>query len=76
MNEFKIAFIISGARRTRWCHLSTVPGTTPHCLIRTEWNVNFLGTRSLVYFHAVPGWETVSVLEGTVVCGQVDHRVI
>ena len=26
-----------------------IPGTTPHCLVSTEGNVNFLGTRSLVY---------------------------
>ena len=35
--------------RIRWCHLSTKPGTTPHCLVSTEGNVNFLGTRNLVY---------------------------
>ena len=33
----------------RWCDLSTIPGTTPHCLVSTEGNVNFLGTRNLVY---------------------------
>ena len=32
--------------RTRWYHLSTIPGTTPHCLDNTGGNVNFLGTRS------------------------------
>ena len=26
-----------------------IPGTTPHCLVSTEGNVNFLGTRNLVY---------------------------
>ena len=36
-------------RRTRWCPLSTIPSTTPHCLVNTEGNVNCLGTRSLVY---------------------------
>ena len=35
--------------RIRWCHLSTIPGTTPHCLVSTEGNINFLGTRNLVY---------------------------
>ena len=35
--------------RIRWCHLSTIPGTTPHYLVGTEGNVNFLGTRNLVY---------------------------
>ena len=34
--------------RIRWCHLSTIPGSTPHCLVSTEGNVNFLGTRNLV----------------------------
>ena len=31
-------------RIARWCHLSTIPGTTPHY---TEGNINILGTRSL-----------------------------
>ena len=35
--------------RTRWCHLSTLPGTILHCLVNTEGSANFLGTRSLVY---------------------------
>ena len=35
--------------RIRWCHLSTIPGTAPHCLVSTEGDVNFLGTRNLVY---------------------------
>ena len=35
--------------RIRWCHLSTIPGTTTHCLVSTEGNVNILGTRNLVY---------------------------
>ena len=35
--------------RIRWCHLSTIPGTTPHCLVSTGGDVNFLGTRNLVY---------------------------
>ena len=35
-------------RRIRWCHLSTIPGTTPHCLVSTGGDVNFLGTRNLV----------------------------
>ena len=26
-----------------------IPGTTPHCFVSTEGNVNFLGTRNLVY---------------------------
>ena len=26
-----------------------IPGTTPHCLVSTAGNVNFLGTRNLVY---------------------------
>ena len=26
-----------------------IPGTTPHCWVSTEGNVNFLGTRNLVY---------------------------
>ena len=26
-----------------------IPGTTPHCLVSTEGNVNFLGTRNLVW---------------------------
>ena len=30
-----------------WCHLSIIPGTTPHCLVNTEGNVNSSGTRSL-----------------------------
>ena len=34
--------------RIRWSELSTIPGTTPHCLVSTEGNVNFLGTRNLV----------------------------
>ena len=33
----------SRVRRARWCHLSTMPGTTPHCLVNTEGNVNSLG---------------------------------
>ena len=33
----------------RWCHLCTIPGTTPHCLVNTEGNINFLGTTNLVY---------------------------
>ena len=28
-----------------------IPGTTPHCLVSTEGNVNFLGTRNLVYLY-------------------------
>ena len=28
-------------RRIRWCHLSTIPSTTPHCLVSTEGGVNF-----------------------------------
>ena len=32
----------------RWCHLSTIPGTTPHCLVNKEGDVNLLGARSLV----------------------------
>ena len=39
--------------RIRWCHLSTIPGTTPHCLVSTEGNVNFLGTRNLVYLQGM-----------------------
>ena len=35
--------------RIRWRHLSTIPGTTPHCLVSTEGNVNVIGTRNLVY---------------------------
>ena len=35
--------------RIMWCHLSTIPGTTPHCLVSTGGDVNFLGTRNLVY---------------------------
>ena len=35
--------------RIRWYHLSTIPGTTPHCLVSTGGDVNFLGTRNLVY---------------------------
>ena len=31
-------------RRIRWCHVSTIPGTTPHCLVITEENVNSLRT--------------------------------
>ena len=30
-------------------HLSTIPGTTPQCVVNTEGNVHFSGTRSLVY---------------------------
>ena len=29
-----------------------IPGTTPHCLVSTEGNVNFLGPRNLVYVEA------------------------
>ena len=36
-------------RRSRWCHLSTKPGTTPQCLVNTYRKVNITGTRSLVY---------------------------
>ena len=35
--------------RTMWCHLSTIPGITPHCWVNTEGNINSLRTRSLVY---------------------------
>ena len=38
-------------RRSRWCHLPIIPGTTPHCLVSTEGNVNCLGTRNLVYVY-------------------------
>ena len=41
--------VSSRDRRIRWCHLSTIPGTTSHCLVSTEGNVDFLGTRNLVY---------------------------
>ena len=34
--------------RIRWCHLSTIPGTTPDCLVSTGGDVNLLGTRNLV----------------------------
>ena len=30
-----------------------IPGTTPHCLVSTEGNVNFLGTRNLVYSSSI-----------------------
>ena len=40
--------------RIRWCHLSTIPGTTPHCLVSTGGDVNFLETRNLVY--QTPCW--------------------
>ena len=30
-------------RRIRWWHLSTIPGTTPHCLVNTEENVYMFG---------------------------------
>ena len=43
-------WVSSRDRRSRWCHLSIIPGTTPHCLVSTEGNVNFLGTRKLVYW--------------------------
>ena len=36
--------------RIRWFHLSTIPGTTPHCLVSTEGNVNFLGMRNLIVY--------------------------
>ena len=39
---------ISRDRRTRWCPLSTIPGTSPHCLINKEENDNVLETSSLV----------------------------
>ena len=35
-------------RRIRWCHLSAIPGTTPHCLVSTEVNANSSGNRILV----------------------------
>ena len=35
---------IPSSRRSRWCHLSTIPGTTPHCYANTEGNV--IGSRS------------------------------
>ena len=38
-------------RKSRWCHLCTIPGTTPHRLVSTEGNVNSLGTRGLVYIN-------------------------
>ena len=34
---------------TRWCHLSTITVTIPHCLVNSEGNINFLGTMSLVH---------------------------
>ena len=42
-------YATSRDRRTRWCHVTPMPGTTPRCLINTEGNVNSLGTRSLVW---------------------------
>ena len=38
----------SSDRRVRLCYLSTIPGTTPHCLVNTEGNVNSLWIRGLV----------------------------
>ena len=35
--------------RTRWCYPKYHTGTSPHCLVNTGGNVNFLGTRNLVY---------------------------
>ena len=36
---------ISRDMRIGWCHLSTIPGTipgsTPHCLVSTEGDINF-----------------------------------
>ena len=37
----------SSRDRSRWCHLSIIPGTTPLCLVSTEGNVSCLGTRNL-----------------------------
>ena len=28
-------------QRSRWCHLSTIPGTTSHCLFSTEGDVSY-----------------------------------
>ena len=30
------------------CHLSTIAGTKSHCLVNSDGDVNFLGTKSLV----------------------------
>ena len=53
--EFSLSMTpkISMDRRTRWCHLSTITGTTPHCLVSTEGNMNFWGTRDLVYIESI-----------------------
>ena len=53
-----------------WCHLSTIPGITPHCLVSTEGNVDFLGTRNLVYPAPILHrylWPTVGHLVHTIV---------
>ena len=34
--------------RIRWCHLSTILGSTPHCFVSTEGNVTFSVT-SLIH---------------------------
>ena len=54
--------------KIRWCHLSTIPGTRPHCLVSTGGDVNFLETRNLVYirlcaasFSVSLGWSCVWV---------------
>ena len=44
----RIQFMSYRDLRIRWCHLSTIPGTTPHCLVSTGGDVNCLGTRNLV----------------------------
>ena len=43
-----------------------ISGTTPHCLVSTVGNVNFLGTRDLVYIRV--NWDVACL-------GGVNHQV-
>ena len=45
--QFEYGPKTSRDRRTRWCHLPTIPGTTLHCLVDIGGDVNSIGTRRL-----------------------------
>ena len=77
-------------KRIRWWHLSTIPGSTPHCLVNTEGNVTFLGTRKLVDTSSVMApfvvvkiikfspktrlWQSINI--PAVRCHQINHLVL
>ena len=64
---------------------SIIAGNTPHCLVNAEGNVNFLGTRSLIYhwlrasntylWRSLATYDT-SVMHGILILGSATYEVM